>query len=83
MQIIPANDIKTRGVPAFEKALAKDGEALITVRGEARYVVLTMREYDRLHELELEAAVAETRRDLAAGRTRKESVRAHVKRIRG
>ena len=82
MQTIPANDIKTRGVPAFEKALNKDGEALITVRGEARYVVLTMQEYDRLRELELEAALTQTRRDLAAGRSRKESVRAHVKRLR-
>lgn len=83
MQTIPANDIKTRGVPAFEKALTKDGEAIITVRGEARYVVLTMKEYDRLRELELDAALIETRRDLAKGRARKESIRAHIKRVRG
>lgn len=82
MTSIAANDIKTRGVPAFEEALHESSEAIITVRGRARYVVMTMEAYDRLRELELEAALAEAKRDLAAGRARRESVRAHVQRLR-
>jgi len=82
MSSIAANDIKTRGVPVFEEALATADEAVITVRGRPRYVVMTMQAYDRLRELELDAALAEARRDLAAGRTCVESVKAHVGRLR-
>lgn len=81
MHMITANDLKVKGVPVLDDAINEYGEAVITVRGQARYVVLSMEAYDRLRELELDAALAETRRDLEAGRARQESVADHIKRI--
>lgn len=81
MQAITANDLKVKGVPLLDDAVSEYGEAIITVRGQARYVVLTIDAYDRLRELELDAALAETKRDLETGRVYRESVADHIKRI--
>ncbi|MES3039978.1 MAG: type II toxin-antitoxin system prevent-host-death family antitoxin [Pseudomonadota bacterium] len=81
MQAITANDLKVKGVPLLDDAVSEYGEAIITVRGQARYVVLTIDAYDRLRELELDAALAEAKRDLEAGRVHRESVADHIKRI--
>ena len=81
MHVITANDLKVKGVPVLDEAVNEYGEAIITVRGQARYVVLSMEAYDRLRELELDAALAETKRDLEAGRVHRESVTDHIKRI--
>lgn len=56
-------------------------EAIITVRGKQRYVVLSVDQYNYLRECELEAALAETHQDVAAGRTVSESVEDHIQRI--
>lgn len=81
MHVITANDLKVKGVPVLDEAVNEYGEAIITVRGQARYVVLSMEAYDRLRELELDAALADTKRDLEAGRVHRESVTDHIKRI--
>ena len=81
MNDISANDLKTRGVGAIEQALAKQPEALVTVRGESKYVVMRREHYAYLRECELEAALAESRADLDAGRFVKESVKQHLKRL--
>ena len=54
MHMITANDLKVKGVPVLDEALSAHREAIITVRGQARYVVLSMETYDRLRELELD-----------------------------
>ena len=82
MKIIAANELKTRGVSSIEKALEQSPEAVISVRGQDRYVVMGLEEYNRLRVCELEAALYETRRELAAGETTEESVEAHIARIR-
>lgn len=65
--IVPANDIKTKGVKALDKAIKADGEAVITVRGKDKYVVMTKQRYVKLREAELEAALIESERDIASG----------------
>jgi hypothetical protein len=81
MTQITANDLKTRGIAAIESSLAAQPEATISVRGTDRYVVMDLAHYHYLRECELEAALAQTRADLAAGRAVQESAADHVKRV--
>lgn len=82
MSSISANDLKIHGVSAIETALLQQPEAVISVRGKQRFVVMDMNQYHYLRECELEAALAQTRADLAAGRVVKESAEAHLERIK-
>ena len=68
MNSISANDLKTKGVSAIERALADQPEVSLTVRGQAKYVVMSREQYAHLRECELEAALAESKADLDAGR---------------
>lgn len=81
MTTISANDLKTKGVSAIEAALEDQPEAVISVRGKDRYVVMELAHYHHLRECELEAALAETRVELAAGRFVKESPEEHLARL--
>ncbi|MDD5330792.1 MAG: type II toxin-antitoxin system Phd/YefM family antitoxin [Sulfuricella sp.] len=81
MSGISANDLKTKGISAIEAELAHQPEAMISVRGKNRFVVMDIAHYHYLRECELEAALAETRADLAGGRFVKESAEAHVARL--
>ncbi len=82
MGIISANDLKTKGVKAIEEALINQPEALLTVRGQVKYVVMSNARYQHLRECELEAALAESRADIEAGRFVKETVAKHIQRIK-
>lgn len=81
MSHISANDLKTKGVSAIEAALADAPEAIVSVRGKDRFVVMDIAHYHYLRECELDAALAETHADLAAGRAVKESPEAHLARL--
>jgi len=81
MAHISANDLKTKGVAAIEAMLADHSEAIVSVRGKDRFVVMEIAQYNYLRECELEAALAETRADLAAGRSVQESAETHVSRL--
>jgi PHD/YefM family antitoxin component YafN of YafNO toxin-antitoxin module len=81
MNPITANDLKTRGVSAIEGHLAEASEAIISVRGRDRFVVMSLEHYRAMRELELEAAWMRVKADLEAGRYRKESVEEHLARI--
>ncbi|RIZ67019.1 MAG: type II toxin-antitoxin system Phd/YefM family antitoxin [Methylococcales bacterium] len=81
MPHISANDLKTKGVAAIEAMLADHSEAIVSVRGKDKFVVMEIAQYNYLRECELEAALAETRADLAAGRLVQESAEAHVSRL--
>jgi len=81
MNSISANDLKTKGVSAIEQALADQQEAAVTVRGRMKYVVMSREQYVHLRECELEAALAESKAELDAGRFVKESVEQHIKRL--
>ena len=80
--IITANELKTKGVSILKKATEKNNEAIISVRGKNKYVVLPFKYYNRLRECELEAALIETKADLKKGRIIRESVKSHMKRIK-
>jgi PHD/YefM family antitoxin component YafN of YafNO toxin-antitoxin module len=81
MAHISANELKTKGVAAIEAMLAEHSEAIVSVRGKDRYVVMGIAQYNYLRECELEAALAETRADVAAGRFVQESAEAHLARL--
>ncbi len=81
MSHISANDLKTKGVAAIEAMLVGHSEAIVSVRGKDRFVVMEIAHYHYLRECELDAALAETHADLAAGRFVRESVEAHLARL--
>jgi prevent-host-death family protein len=81
--IITANELKTKGVSALEEITNQDSEAIITVRGKNKFVVLSIEEYNYLREYELEAAINESLKDIKAGRVFDESIDDHMKRISG
>lgn len=83
MTSITANDLKTKGVSVLETALQQDGEAVITVRGERKYVVLDFNTYNKLREYKLDIALREARGDVASGNYKAESVDDHMKRVLG
>lgn len=82
MPYISANDLKIKGVSAIEAMLAMQPEAVISVRGKERFVVMDMNHYHYLRECELESALAQTRADLAEGRFVKENAEDHLKRLK-
>ena len=51
------------------------------MRGADRYVVMELAQYQHLRECELEAALAQSRADIAAGRFTAESPAEHVTRL--
>jgi len=82
MAHLTANDLKTKGVAAIEAMLEEHFEAIISVRGKDRFVVMDIARYHYLRECELEAALAESQADLAAGRFVQESPEQHVARVK-
>ena len=83
MPHITANDLKTRGIAAIEASLTGGRtEAIVSVRGTERFVVMEVAHYQHLRECELEAALAESRADIAAGRFVTEPPADHVARLK-
>jgi prevent-host-death family protein len=78
---ITANELKTKGLTALDKATSNGDEAIITVRGKNKYVVLPFEKYNYFREFELESALAESKRDLEKGNYIEESVEEHIRRI--
>jgi PHD/YefM family antitoxin component YafN of YafNO toxin-antitoxin module len=81
VELITANELKTNGLTALNKATSSGDEAIITVRGKNKYVVLPFERYSHLRECELESALEESKRDLENGRFIEESVEDHIRRI--
>lgn len=78
---IPSNELKTKGIKAVEKEIAENEEAVITVRGEKKFVIVDMKRYNYLRECELEAALAESKRDLENNNIKNETIKEHIKRV--
>ena len=83
MTVVTANELKTKGIASIEQLLQDAQEVIISVRGKPRYVVMDIAHFDYLRERELEAAWAESRADVAAGRYRRESAEDHIARLSG
>ena len=81
MTSISANTLKTQGVSAIAQALSEAPEAVVSVRGKDRFVVMDIAHYRYLRECELAAALAESQADMAEGRFVRESVEAHLARL--
>ena len=81
MSTISANDLKSNGVSAVEAALVDHSEAIITVNGKKRFVVMSLERYQYLWQCELEVVIAQTREDLAAGRAVTLSPEEHLERL--
>lgn len=79
--VVTANELKTNGISRIAEITSNGDEVIISVRGKQRYVVLTIEQYNYFRECELEAALAETNRDIDCGATIEESVEAHMHRI--
>lgn len=79
---ITANELKTKGVTALRQATQDGSEAIISVRGRDKYVVIPIASYNRLRECELEVALIETRQDIKNGKVHRDSVKQHVQRVR-
>lgn len=56
MATLTANELKTRGIAAVEQKLAHAEEAIISVRGRPRFVILDLEHYERLREAEIASA---------------------------
>jgi len=81
MTEISANELKVKGISSIEAGLSNSNEAVISVRGKGRFVVMNIEHYHYLRECELEAALAQVHEDVAAGRYVTESPEAHVVRL--
>lgn len=82
MKSITANELKTKGVASIDAALAEQEEAIISIRGKDRYVVMDMETYNRLRVCELEAALYQAKKEVAEGKGIEESVDKHLDRLR-
>jgi len=76
--MITANDVKIKGIACFEQVLMEQPEAVITVRGQERFVVMKIEQYHHLREIELEAALLEVKQDVLLGKTVKSTIDEHV-----
>jgi prevent-host-death family protein len=81
MPNISANDLKVKGVSILESAVQEHGEAVITVRGKSKYVVMSFDTYNKLRESELDLAVKEARADYASGNYTTDTVDGHINRV--
>lgn len=82
MNIITANELRTRGLSDIERILQDETEVAISVGGRPRYVVIDIARYDHLRECEIHSAWQQASADLAAGDYRHENVDEHIARIR-
>ena len=83
MNILTANELKTRGISVVESHLKDEEEVIISVRGNNRYVVMEIQKYTRLREYELAGAIQEAKADVEAGRYTAESISEHMKQVAG
>jgi len=79
--IITANELKTKGVKAIEQKIKNNDRLLLTVRGKTKYVVVSIEEYDKMKEAELDLAILKTKKDIEEGRYTVETAEEHLKRL--
>jgi len=79
--VVPANELKIKGISIIETMLEKLDEVLISIRGQNKYVIVDMKRYNYLRECELESALRETREDIANGKSRILSAEEHFQEI--
>lgn len=79
--MITANELKTRGITAIKEQLKNQDEVAITVRNKVKYVIITVEEFDRLREAELDLAIIEVENDIENGNYTIETAEEHINRL--
>ena len=79
--LISASEVKINGVSFIGKLIKKHKEVFITVRGKKKFAVLSIEEYERLKEAELDRLIFEAEKDYEEGRYIKETAEEHFKRL--
>ena len=79
---ITANDLKTKGASAIKTALNDSKSAFVSVRGQNKYVVMDVAEYDRLREAEISQALEKAREEIRQGKYVAGGIDDHIKRIK-
>ncbi|WP_129125802.1 type II toxin-antitoxin system Phd/YefM family antitoxin [Geomonas oryzae] len=82
MPSINEEEIEANGITALEAALMTETTAIISVHGKGRFVVMHLDHFLYLKECELEAALAQNKEDIAAGRFVISSTEEHLKRLK-
>ena len=82
MKAITANDLKSKGVSVLEAALETQDEAIISVRGKPRFVVMDIEHYERLREAEIHSAWEEAKSALARGDVVIRTAETHIAALR-
>ena len=62
-------------------ALAMQPEVAVSVRGQPKFVVMTQEQYQYMRECELEAAIAQSKAEIEAGRFESGSPESHIEKI--
>ena len=78
---ITANELKTRGISAVEELIKHAGEVFVSVRGKKKFVILSIEEYERLKEAELESIVRQAEKEYLQGDYVTETAEEHFKRL--
>ena len=80
--MISANDLKVKGIKAIETELADKEEAVITLRGKPKFVVIDIERYDEIRAYELDLAYEEIKKEINEGRAKRikseEELNAHI-----
>ncbi|MCJ8269273.1 MAG: hypothetical protein MJK04_07695 [Psychrosphaera sp.] len=78
MNVITANELKTKGIAAVEACLQVADEAIISVRGKDKYIVMAIAKYNAFREYELEVALQEAKADIKSGHVVTETAKQHI-----
>ena len=65
---ITANNIKTKGISVLDAILGNEDNAVITVKGDSRYVVIPIEKYNKFSEFEIALALNEIKKDIGEGK---------------
>ncbi len=81
MNIITADELTTNGIASLEAGLKDDSEAMITVEGKTRFVMMNFEHYQQLQDLQRIAAWQEAGQDITNGDFHTEIDR-HIEKIK-
>lgn len=80
MNTISISNLK-KGFSLLDKLISKFGAVYVSVRGKNKYVILSVEDYLRLKEIELENSIAQAEKDYKEGRFIVETAEEHFKRL--
>jgi len=69
MLSINANDLKRNGISGIERAMLNgaDNTVMVDVRGKAKYIILSVEEFNQYREYQLEQAISEAELCIESG----------------